>query len=433
MDPLFARYLTALEQTEWLPRPQLVAYQHDLMRRIVRHAYDNVPFYRDRLACLFHAGDEPDLTRWSEVAIVTRAEAAAHAAEMRAASLPAMLGPTSETRTSGSTGIPLQIVANRLTSVAANAALTRLARWWKVDVARPLACMRLHKAEPPAWPDGRHRNGWSWASPESDLHELDLMTPVEQQIEWLLRHKAPYWRTSASNALQIAYAATPAQARELGVELIFAIAETVFPRTREIIRERLGARIAAIYSCEEVGFIATQCPVEPVYHVVAENAWVEILREDATPAAPGELGQVVLTGFYNYAMPFIRYAIGDIATVGPATCACGRALPVIAQVEGRSRYAFVFKDGSRVWPRLWDLDVRAFVSCREFQLAQVDRERVEFRYVPDDAGAAPDAAGLADYLRRKLHPSAQVALVPMERIPRGRGGKIEPFVSAVAE
>ncbi len=433
MDPLFERYLTALGQTEWLPPAQLRAYQHDLMRRVVRHAYDNVPFYRDRLACLFRGGDEPDLAHWPEVPIVTRAEASARTAEMRAPNLPEPLAASSETRTSGSTGIPLRIAANRLTSIAANAALTRLARWCDVDVARPLACIRIHKSAPPAWPDGRHRKGWSHASPDSEFHELDLTTPVEQQIEWLLRQKAPYWRTSASNALQIAYAATPAQAQSFGVELIFAIAETVFPRTRDIIRERLGAPIAAIYSCEEVGFIATQCPVEPVYHVVAENAWVEILRENGTPAAPGEIGQVVLTGFYNYAMPFIRYAIGDVATPGTEACTCGRSLPVIAQVEGRSRYAFLFKDGTRVWPRLWDLDISPFVSCREFQLAQVDCERVEFRYVPDDMTPAPDGIGLSAYLRGKLHPSADIALVPMRRIPRGRGGKLEPFVSNAAD
>jgi phenylacetate-CoA ligase len=433
MDELFARYLTALQQTEWLARPRLLDYQHGLQRRIVRFAYDNVPFYRDRLACLFAGGGEADLARWAEVPIVTRAEASARAAEMRSTSLPEMYGGTTETRTSGSTGIPLQIAANRLTTIAANAALTRLARWWNADTSRPLACIRVHKGEAPRYPEGRDRKGWSGANPEADLHELDLTTPVEQQIEWLLRKKAPYWRTSASNALAIAYAVTPAQARELGVELIFAIAETVFPRTRDVVLERLGARIAAIYSCEEVGFVATQCPAAPVYHVVAENAVVEILRDDGSPAAPGELGQVVLTGLYNYAMPFIRYAIGDVATAGPQACVCGRTLPVIAQVEGRTRYAFLFPDGTRVWPRLWDFDVSGFVSCREFQLAQVDRQKVEFRYVPDDATRVPDAAGLADYVRRKLHPSAEIELVKMDRIPRGRGGKLEPFVSAAAD
>jgi phenylacetate-CoA ligase len=433
MDEQFGRYLNALEELESAPRPHLARYQHDLLRRVLRHAYENVPFYRDRLACLFADGEKGDLKHWREVPIVTRAEAAARAATMRAPDLPAMYGPVQETRTSGSTGIPLEIATNALVRVASNAAFTRLARWWGVDTSRPLACLTLHRRNAPQHPDGRDGKCWSGASLEAPIHELDLLTPVEQQIEWLLRKKAPYWRTSASNALAIAYAVTPAEARELAVELIFAVAETVLPRTREIVAERLGTQIAAIYSCEEIGFIATQCPKAHAYHVMAENALVEILRDDGFPAAPGEIGQVVLTGFYNYAMPFIRYAIGDVATAGPEFCFCGRSLPVIAQVEGRTRHAFVFKDGTRVWPRLWDFNIGKFISCRGFQLAQIDRSRIEFRYVPELTPGARDEAGLKAYLRQKLHPTAEIELVEMERIPPGRGGKIDPFVSSLTE
>jgi phenylacetate-CoA ligase len=433
MDELFGRYLRALEGLEWAPRPQLMHYQQDLLRRVLRHAYENVPFYRPRLACLFGDGEEADLSRWPEVPIITRAEAAAHAATMRAAELPEGYGPVTETRTSGSTGIPLEIATNGLVRVASNAALTRFARWWEADTSRPLACLRLHRSNPPQHPHGREDKGWSRANLEAPIHELDLLTPVEQQIEWLLRKKAPYWRTSASNALAIAYAVTPEEARELAVELIFAIAETVLPRTREIVAERLGTKIAAIYSCEEIGFIATQCPKAHAYHVVAENALIEILGEDGRPVAPGQTGQVVLTGFYNYAMPFIRYAIGDVATAGPEFCFCGRSLPMIAQVEGRTRHAFVFNDGTRVWPRLWDFNIGKFISCRAFQLAQIDRCLIEFRYVLEGATAAPDEAGLRAYLRQKLHPTAEIQLVQMEKLPAGRGGKVDPFISSLAD
>jgi phenylacetate-CoA ligase len=433
MDELFARYLTALTKIEWVPRHQLIDYQSGLLRRVAHHAYENAPFYRDRLACLVADGGEVDLTRWGEVPITTRAEAVACTSAMRVADLPEMYGTIREIRTSGSTGAPLQIATNSLVWIAANAALTRMARWWGADTSRPLAQVLVNREDRPCYPQGRDQTGWSDQHPDALVHQLDLMTPAEQQVEWLLRKQAPYWMTSASNALAIAYAATPEQARAFSVELIFCVAETVFPRTREIVAERIGARIAAIYSCEEVGYIATQCPIGAGYHVVAENVLIEILREDGSPAAPGETGQVVLTGFYNYAMPFIRYAIGDVATAGPALCPCGRSLPLIAQVEGRTRYAFVFADGTRVWPRLWQFDIHEFISCREFQLAQVDRQNIEFRYVPDGSAAAPDALGLEAYLRRKLHPSARIALVAMDRIPRGRGGKTEPFVSAVVE
>lgn len=361
MQEIFARYCKALEQTEFLPEARLARYQQGLQRRVARHAYEHVPFYRDRLGCLFVGGAEADLTRWHEVPIVTRAEAAAHAQEMRSPELPVTYGSIAETSTSGSTGVPLQIACNSLAAIAGNAALTRLARWWGADPAQSLADIRIHRKDPPQYPEGRAQKGWSVGHPDAVTYELDLTTPVVQQLEWLLRKKAPYWKTSASNTLALAYAATPEETRALGVKLIFAIAETVLPRTRDIVEEKLGAPIAAIYSCEEVGIMATQCPALTGYHIVAENAVVEILRDDGSAAAPGETGQVVVTGLYNYAMPFIRYAIGDVATAASGHCPCGRSLPMIAQIDGRTRHAFLFEDGTRVWPRLWQLELAPVV------------------------------------------------------------------------
>jgi phenylacetate-CoA ligase len=429
MDEIFARYLAALAQTEWASRAQLVQYQQNLLAQLVRHAYAQVPFYRDRLACLFRENGDVDLSRWREVPILSRAEAAAHSADMRPAALPITYGAVRELHTSGSTDTPLNIASNNLVWIAANAAMTRMARWWQADTSLPLA--RL--ARFPSTPQGLDHKGWSLASPDADVYDLDLLTPIEQRLAWLLSKKAPYLMTSPSNAAALAYLATPEQARELAIELVFGIAETVLPSQREVVADRFGAGIAGIYSCQELGVIATECAQEPCYHVVAENAVVEILGPDAKPVRPGEIGQVVVTGLYNYAMPFIRYAIGDVATAGPEFCACGRSLPVIKQVEGRTRHAFVFNDGSRVWPRYWNFQIANFISCREFQLVQLDKERVEFRYVPDQSGPPPDYAGLRTHLQERLHPSVAVSIVPMDAIPRGRGGKFNPFLTQVAD
>jgi phenylacetate-coenzyme A ligase PaaK-like adenylate-forming protein len=432
---VFDRYLAVLGQTEWAPRAQLLRYQRGMLERIVRHAHECVKFYRDRLAGLFTPSGEIDFARWSDLPIVSRQDVELHAQGMRTPQLPDIYGPVHEHHTSGSTGTPLTIASNMLVRIAGNAAFTRLARWWGADTQRPLARIRIAYGDDAApYPEGHDWKGWSYTSPQTAAHDLDLLTPVEQQIEWLLRKKAPYLATSSSNAMALAYAMTPEQVRAIGTEIVFAIAETVLPRARELVAERLGARMAAVYSCEEIGFIATQCPVEPHYHVVAENAFVEILRDDGLPAAPGETGQAVVTGLHNYAMPFIRYAIGDVATAGAEACACGRSLPVIAQVEGRTRYAFLFKDGTRVWPRVWTLrDLGEFVPNRECQLVQIDRETIEVRYVPDGTGREPDLAGLGDYLRRKLHPSVVANAVAMDAIPRGRGGKLDPFVSMLPD
>ena len=86
--------------------------------------------------------------------------------------------------------------------------------------------------------------------------------------------------------MALAYAVTPDQARQLALEFIFVGAETVLPHARELVQERFGARIGAIYSCEEVGTIATQCPHSDGYHVVAENILVEILNADGWYRSP---------------------------------------------------------------------------------------------------------------------------------------------------
>jgi phenylacetate-CoA ligase len=435
MDEVFDRYLKVLGQTEWAPYPQLLRYQHGLLDRLVRHAHANVPFYRDRLASLFNPDGKVDLARWSDVPILTRAEATAGMDEMRAPHLPESYSPIRQFQTSGSGDVPLKFTVDAPARTAYNAALTRLARWHGADTSRPLAQIRIYRTGAvPLYPEGRSSNGWSRADSSPALYGLDMRTPVEQQLEWLLRKKCPYLTTLPSNAMAIAYAATPAQARELGLEIVFSISETVVIRARELVAERLGAKLVGLYSCEEVGVIATECPAAPHYHTVPENVLVEVVAEDGSPAPAGQPGRVLVTGLCNYATPFIRYDIGDAAIPALGACSCGRSLPVLSQVLGRTRNAFVLKDGKRVWLRIWDEQaLQACVPCRELQMVQIDYERFELRYVPDGTGRTADRAVLDACVRSRIHPSAEVILVPMDKIARGPGGKLDPFISLVAD
>lgn len=435
MDQFFERYLTALAQVERLPAPNLLRYQQGLIERLVRHARDKVPFYRDRLRPLFDPDDRFDFSRWSEVPVLGRREAARETARMRAPDLPDSYGAIHEIRTSGTAELPLTFTTNGLVSTAANGALTVLCRWHGIDTARALATIKLYPDdEAPTLPDGDHTMGWSWADPNSDAYGLDMRTPMDEQLSWLERRKAPYLAATPSHAMAIAFAAGENRARHLGLEFVFSIAETVLPRARTVVREMFGAKLVAIYSCQEIGFIAIECPVSGQYHIVMDNALVEIVGSDGAPGKPGETGRVLVTGLYNYATPFIRYALGDVATVASGPCACGRTLPLIAQVEGRTRAEFVFRDGTRMWPRGTHSDeIRAFVPYREFQLVQADYDVIEFRYIPQPDAHAPDFAGLKSYGRQRFHPSVDIRAIAVSDFPRGRASKHEHFISLVSE
>ncbi len=259
---------------------------------------------------------------------------------------------------------------------------------------------------------------------------MELLTPVEQQLKWLSRYKAPYLLTQPSGALAIAYAVTPDQGRALAIEMVFLVGEMIPDGAREFIAERLGARVAGIYSCQEIGTIACECEAAPHYHVTAENALVEILDEQGRDVAPGTRGRVIVTGFCNYAMPFIRYDLGDIALAGASACRCGRTLPVITRIEGRTRNVFVFTDGVRVWPRPSMIrPMQAFVPFLRFQLVQLDSEHIEFRYIPDGTGREPDIPGLNAYARQVLHPSIKINVLKMDAFSPGPSGKVEQFIS----
>jgi len=431
MNKIFDRYLRTLAQTEKFPPRELRRYQQILVENLARHAHELAPFYRDRLAVLFDREGKFDFSRWSEVPILTRDNARESSAAMRVGGLRKNLGPVQEIQTSGTSGAPLMLTVNGLARVAYNAALTRTAGWYGADTSRDLAQIRVFLSGPPAtYPEGLAVKGWSAAHPEASSFCLDLRTPVTQQIEWLSRRKCPYLMTSPSNAMAISYAATAEQAGELGIEIIFSIGETVIPGARELVARRLGARLVGIYSAEEVGYIAAECPVSGHYHVVAETTLVEIVDDRGAPAKPGESGRVLVSGLYNYATPFIRYEVGDVASFDEAPCACGRGLPVLLEIHGRTRNAFIFRDGRRAWPRAWDARaMEELVPCREFQIVQTTYEMIEFRYVADNSNRVPDIEGLNAYARANLHPSVTVMPVAVSVIKAAPGGKHEPFIS----
>lgn len=413
-----------------MPRANLDEYQRGLVRRLVMHARAKSPFYAGRLDCLIAPDGSFDLRRWHEVPILTRSEVTQSIESMRAADLDrSSLGPVSEHKTSGSGGEAIMFGVNALAKLAYNAALTRLAHWHGADPAKSLAQLRIYRMDPvPRYPEGQASRGWSQAAPGAEVFGLDMRASVAEQIEWLARHKTPYLMTLPSNAMALGYAMADAAA-PLAFEKVFSISETIIPGARELVAEKLGGKLIGIYSAEEVGYIATECPLTPHYHVCSEMTLVEIVDDHGLPVSAGEAGRVLVTGLYNYATPFIRYDLGDVAIADDRPCSCGRTLPVLSQVLGRTRNAFVFRDGKRTWPRVWNATaMSAFVPCKEFQVVQIDFERIEFRYVPDGEQAI-DADGLRAYAKQHLHPSVETVPVRVDGLPRGPGGKLDPFVS----
>jgi phenylacetate-CoA ligase len=134
----------------------------------------------------------------------------------------------------------------------------------------------------------------------------------------------------------------------LSPDAIVATSMMLLESERRLMQKEFSCPVSNRYGCEEVGLIASECEVHDGLHVCAEHVIVEILRDDDSPAEIGEEGEVVLTDLNNYAMPLIRYRVGDRAIMTDDICSCGRQLPIIRALTGRTADFLLKSDGSRV-------------------------------------------------------------------------------------
>jgi phenylacetate-CoA ligase len=163
---------------------------------------------------------------------------------------------------------------------------------------------------------------------------------------------------------------------------------------------------------------------------MSEVIHVEILGSDGLACAPGEIGRVVVTPLYNYAMPLLRYELGDEAEVG-APCACGRGLPVLSRIVGRLENYLILKTGERRPVNLGHYRISAIREIREFQLAQTDLERIELRLAVSAPLKDQDLTLLNGIMAKSFGTHFAWQIVFMDVIPKTASGKLLQFVNAV--
>ncbi len=127
-------------------------------------------------------------------------------------------------------------------------------------------------------------------------------------------------------------------------KVIVGAAENLNDEMRNLIEETFGTKIYDFYGSREVSNLAGECK-EGLMHILPSNI-IEIVTKNNKCVSPGETGKVIVTNLFNYSMPFIRYEIGDIATLGPKKCKCGNPLPTLKKIEGRIINQFILENGT---------------------------------------------------------------------------------------
>ncbi len=425
-----------LEKSQWWPAEVLWEQQQGERERLLAHALETVPFYRDRLrgeGLTPEAASTP--AQWRAIPIFDRRDLQEAGMAAFSTQVPKIHGRVVETVTSGALGRPAATRSTEVTRFLWLAYTLREHLWHRREFRGKLVTVRPEGGCPVREirqnPDWGAPVNMAFASGPSVL--LDSRIPLDRQAGRLREENPHYLLTRPSILRELAREFRGRQWRLPQLREVRTVGETLDPDLRTLCRETFGVPLVDLYGSSDLGPIALQCPESGHYHVQSEGLLVEVLNEAGEPCRPGETGEVVVTALHNYAAPLIRYRNGDHAEAAEP-CSCGRGLPTLRWIIGRRRNLMMLPDGSRFQPA-FSAGVWAEIAppIRQIQLVQVSVKTVEARLVAARTLATKEARALKTSIDGAMDHPFEIVLRYPEEIPRRADGSFEEIVCKIPQ
>jgi phenylacetate-CoA ligase len=334
-------------------------------------------------------------------------------------------------KTGGSTGKPIELFLTEAVSQLRAAAGRRHRQWSGWRVGEPSANIWGN----PIFPQGLKQRLREWMLIPSITLDTMSISPESIRafaVEWA-RVRPTLIFGHAHSIFVLATMVEQLDLREVRPNAIIASSMMLLPHERAVIERIFGVKVTDLYGCEEVGLIASECECHEGLHINAEQVIVEILREDGTPAGPGDTGLVVVTDLLNTAMPFIRYRMEDMAEVAAGACSCGRGLPMLRRVVGRTADFLIRADRSRVAGiSLIENSLTRIPGIEQMQIVQDELLRIELRIVPG-AGFSKDQEYELQRYFMETFPTASIEVSAVKAISQLPNGKYQFSICRVSD
>jgi phenylacetate-CoA ligase len=369
----FQRYYRWLQETQWWSKSQLEGYQLEQLQALVRHAYENVPYYRRVFdEHQLKPEDIATLNDLQKIPLLTKEDVRKNPEDFVAHNF-------DRTRlrfwtTGGSSGTPLGLYQDRYTVDLYESAF-RWRQWSWAGYRFWDRKARLQRGEMGRFTGTGTRACWEYNTSENELvlSARDMSEENMHEFVRRIREFSPKFLVGIPSALEIlARFMKRNKIDDIGATAIFCEAETLYPEQRRLIESQFNSEIFAGYGMSERVADAVECEQHAGYHVSMEYGILELVDKNNEPITqPGVLGRVVGTGLCTYEMPFIRYATNDLAVYAEDECSCKRQLTLIQDFKGRLREFFVSKTGKLVPLQLvWTGRHPVWAKIRELNFLQ---------------------------------------------------------------
>jgi phenylacetate-CoA ligase len=422
--------LLSLIRDPKLEREEIVSFQNRQLRRLVTHAYESVPYYRR----LFdnngiNPSDIQTVADLPEVPITSKKDIQSLPVEEVVAR---GVNPKNliSHRTSGSSGEPITVrrtwlehtifILFRRRAAIHGPGLRIRDRKASIVLIRP-----SHQSDRQLALRIVRSLGLPWNM------QIDCLLPPAEILSRLRRFH-PDALTGFPGAIsRVSQIMSDSDRMKIRPRLVVVGGETLTPLMRTQISEAFSAPVFDFYASYEFGLIAWECRETGHLHTSDDTVIVEVLK-DGRAAAPGERGELVGTNLLAFAMPFIRYKLGDMVTEGLEICRCGLPFSTILNVQGRMLDYFPLTGGRMIHPyeiSLLFLDSASWM--RQYQLTQEREDYIVMRLVPSSAPKPEELGRLVEAVMARVGPGVEFKVIFVPEIELEASGKFRVSRSLV--
>ncbi|KKO46884.1 capsule biosynthesis protein CapK [Arsukibacterium ikkense] len=414
------KMLARLEQSQWLTAEQIAQLQQQRLQQFIADISQYSPYYQQLFASEgLSASDIATVADLGKLPFLTKQLISDH--QQALCSQPQQ--QLQRYNTGGSSGIPLIFYMGKDRVSHDVAAKLRATRWWEVDIGDPEVVLwgspielgkqdRIKKVR-----DSLFR---SYLLPAFEFTPAHIQAYLQQLQQ--LKPSMLFGYPSVIHQLALAAEARQLDLSQLAVQVVFVTSEMLFAHQREVIERVFNCPVANGYGARDAGFIAHQCPAGSL-HISAEDIIVEIIGEDNQVLPAGETGEIVITHLQTRAFPFVRYRTGDMGQLSSEPCKCGRGLPVLAHVSGRTTDFILTSAGDKLHALALIYVLRDLSEIRQFKIIQHSLTDVEVQLVSAAPLAAPLAADIISQFQQRLGTDCNITLKQLAAIASLPNGK----------
>lgn len=419
-----------MEKTQWLSGQQIKSLQLSRLKAFLMDVEQHVPYYQTLFKQLdFNPESINSLEALTRLPLTNKSLIREHGNQFTADNAQGL----AKFNTGGSSGEPLIFyIGNKRVSHDV-AAKWRATRWWGVDIGDKEAVI--------------------WGSPielgaqdkiklirdkilRTVLIPAFEMSPIKvegfiKQIK-ALKPSMLFGYPSALAHIASHAENTGIDLSHTGIKVAFVTSERLYDHQREKIEKVFSCPVANGYGGRDAGFIAHQCP-EGGMHITAEDIIVEIVDENGKTLPQGESGEIVVTHLATRDFPFVRYRTGDVGILSEQKCTCGRGLPLLQEIQGRTTDFIVAQDGTVLHGLALIYVMRDINGVEAFKIIQKSLDEIVVLIVKNETYSESAEIKISEEFKQRLGQKVIVKLDYLDAIEKEKSGKFRYVISHVEQ